>query len=226
MITKKYDYTALSRQNINGSRHYVTPTGEKLVSVTTILDRTKSEHEKQILIDWKNKVGEDEAHRIATTAAARGTKMHTFLEHYVLADRLLDANTGADEIQSRRMAQVIVDNAFQNIDEIWGSEISLYHTGLYAGSTDATGMWKGKPAIIDYKQSNKPKRREWLSNYFAQVASYAAAHNNMYNTKIQTGVILLCTQEFEYQEFVIEGDEFEYWTNHWWDRVAQYYGVQ
>jgi genome maintenance exonuclease 1 len=123
------------------------------------------------------------------------------------------------------MARTIIENAFRHIDESWGVEVSLYYPELYAGTTDHAGVWKGKPAIMDFKQSNKLKKKEWISDYFLQLCSYSEAHNELFNTEIKTGVILLCTQDFQYQEFVIEEDEFEFWKNKWYDRVAQYYGV-
>lgn len=223
MFTLRYDYQELSRETRNGTRHYVTPSGEKLASVTTILDKTKSEESKKALMEWKKRVGTEEAQRITTAAAARGTKMHTFLEHYVLADNLLDPGNDNNQIHSHKMAEVIVKNAFHNINEIWGSEVSLYYPQLYAGSTDLVGVWKGKPAIIDFKQSNKSKRKEWISDYFCQLSAYSQAHDELYKTKIETGVVLMCTQDLEYQEFVIEGDEFRHWSNEWWKRVERYY---
>ena len=77
------------------------------------------------------------------------------------------------------------------MEEIWGSEITLYYPGLYAGATDLCGIYEGRESIIDFKQSNKPKRREWIEDYFVQLAAYAMAHNHVYDTKIQSGVILM-----------------------------------
>ena len=107
--------------------------------------------------------------------------------------------------------------------EFWGSEISLWYPGLYAGSTDLVGVWKGEPAIIDFKQANRLKTPEVVLNYKTQLTAYALAHNEIYNTNIRTGVILICTGDLEYQEFVVEGDEFDEFTNKWLDRVESYY---
>lgn len=225
MITNKYDYTICSREYLKGERKYVTPDGSKLSSVTTILNATKTQEQKQALIDWKKRVGEVKAQEITTEAAGRGTRMHTFLENYIKNDELKNPGTNPFSIQSHKMAQLIIDNAFPNINESWGVEVSLYYPELYAGTTDYSGVWKGKPAIMDFKQSNKPKIKEWIGDYFMQTAAYSAAHNEIYGTDINTGVVLICTADYQYQEFVIEDDEFEYWTNQWYDRVAQYYNV-
>ena len=131
-------------------------------------------------------------------------------------------------------AQVILEGLC-NVDEFWGSEVPVYYSGLYAGTTDCVGVWKGAPAILDFKQSNKVKKREHIGDYFIQLAAYAAAHNNTHGTEINTGVILMAVQprlledqtysKPEYLEFVIEGDEFKYWTEEWMKRVEMYYLV-
>lgn len=225
MITNKYNYTTYIRESVNNERKYVTPDGGKLPSVTTILNATKSQEQKQALIDWKKRVGEVKAQEISTTAASRGTRMHSFLEHFIKNDELKNPGTNPFSIQSHKMAQLIIDNAFPNINESWGVEVSLYYPELYAGTADYIGSWKGNPAIIDFKQSNKPKIKSWIGDYFLQVCAYSESHNEIYKTDINTGVVLICTADYQYQEFVIEGDEFEYWTNEWYNRVAQYYNV-
>ena len=223
MITKIYDYKIRTRDEKSKLAEYLTPSGNRIPSVSAILEKTKSEEAKQALFEWKKRVGEEEAQRISTESAARGTKMHSYLEHYIFADRLLNPGNDSNQIHSNKMAKVIIDNAFPNITEIWGSEVDLYYPKLYNGMTDIVGKWKGKPAIIDFKQSNKTKRKDWISDYFCQTASYAAAHNEVYKSNIQTGVVLICTQDLEYQEFVIEGDEFNHWYNEWWNKVELYY---
>jgi len=223
MITRRHDYKELTRKTVNGSRHYCTPDGSRVSSVTTILDKTKSEESKKALFEWKQRVGAEAAQQITNEAASRGTKMHSFLEHYILADRLLDPGDDLNKIHSNKMAKVIIDNAFHNVNEIWGSEVSLYYPSLYAGTTDMVGIWNGKPAIMDFKQSNKLKQKDWISDYFCQLSAYALSHNELFKTKIETGVVLLCTQNLEYQEFVIEGDEFHHWANEWWNRVEKFY---
>ena len=229
MITTKYTYTKPSREEVNGVRHYLLPDGSKVPSVTTILDKTKPFEKVQALQNWRKRVGEQEAQRITTESAGRGTRMHKFLEDYVNDDVLKEAGTNPYSQQSRRMADSIVRQGLCNVSEYWGTEVPLFYSGLYAGTTDCLGIWKGKPAILDFKQTNKPKKREWIEDYFLQLSAYAAAHNNMHGTDIQTGVILMCSAPATiddapvYQEFVVEGAEFALWTNKWWDRVEEYY---
>lgn len=233
MIITRYDYAPMDRTTIDGKRHYCTPDGGKVPSVTTILDKTKSEESKQALQNWRKAIGEKKAQEITTEAANRGTRMHTYLEHYVKTDdmRPLPANIFAQP--AWYMAAEVILKGLVHADEYWGSEVPVYYSGLYAGTTDLVGVWKGKPAIMDFKQSNKVKKIEWIGDYFVQLAAYAAAHNNTHGTDINTGVILMCVQPKmqpdgilstpQYQEFVIEGDEFEFWHNEWMKRVELYY---
>jgi genome maintenance exonuclease 1 len=131
------------------------------------------------------------------------------------------------------MAAEVILKGLQNVDEYWGTEVPLYYSGLYAGTTDCVGVWKGRPAILDFKQSNKVKKREYISDYFLQLAAYAAAHNETHGTTIDTGVILMAVQpklledgsytQPEYLEFVVEPEEFAHWNNEWLKRVELYY---
>jgi genome maintenance exonuclease 1 len=225
MITKKFEYKQLTRATIDGSRKYLTPEGEQLVSVTTILDRTKSEESRNALANWRKAVGVAKAQEITTEAANRGTRMHKWLENYVLDETVKMPGTNPYSKQSWDMAQKIIENGLVHCTEFWGTEVPLYFSGLYAGTTDLVGAWKGKPAIMDFKQSNKVKQREWIDDYFVQLAAYALAHNEMHGTEIETGVVLMCTKDYQYLEFVIEGDEFKHYTDEWLKRVEQYYKV-
>lgn len=223
MLIKKFNYTPCDRESIDGKRHYVLPDGSKVPSVTTILDKTKSEESRLALSNWRKNVGAQKAQEITTEAAGRGTRMHKWLEDYVLCETVKLPGTNPYSKQSWDMAQQIITNGLVHCTEFWGSEVPLYFSGLYAGTTDLVGAWKGAPAIMDFKQSNKLKKKEWIDDYFVQLAAYALAHNEMHGTDIKTGVILMCTKDYIYQEFVIEGAEFEYWTEEWLKRVEQYY---
>lgn len=233
MITQKYNYTPCDRTTIDGKRHYCLPDGSKVPSVTTILDKTKPEEKKQALANWKKRVGEQQAQQITTEAANRGTRMHSYLENYVLSGEMKPLPTNPYAHPSWFMAAEVILQGLGNVDEFWGVEVPLYYSGLYAGTTDCLGVWKGKPAIMDFKQTNKPKKREWIEDYFLQLCAYAAAHNNMHGTNINQGVILMAAQPKllengdystpEYQEFIIEGDEFAHWNNEWLKRVELYY---
>jgi genome maintenance exonuclease 1 len=233
MITKRYDYTPLARETIDGKRHYCLPNGNRVPSVTTILDRTKPREDREALANWKRSVGEKRAQEITTEAANRGTRMHTYLESYVLSDEMRPLPSNPFAQPSWFMAAEIILQGLQHATEYWGTEVPVYYSGLYAGTTDLVGTWKGQSAIMDFKQSNKVKKREYITDYFLQLAAYAQAHNEMHGTAINTGVILMAVQPKlledqtyttpQYMEFVIEGDEFEYWTNEWTKRVELYY---
>ena len=229
MIIKKYDYTAISRTTIDGKRHYCLPNGDKVPSVTTILDKTKPEEAKQKLQEWKNRVGVERAQAITTEAANRGTRMHAYLESFILQDDMKPLPTNPYAHPSWFMAAEVILKGLCHVDEFWGSEVPVYYSGLYAGTTDCVGVWKGKPAIMDFKQTNRPKKREWIDDYFIQLAAYAEAHNDTHGTNISDGVILMCAQPKlledgtystpEYQEFTIEGTEFAHWREEWLKRV-------
>jgi genome maintenance exonuclease 1 len=169
-------------------------------------------------------VGEKRAQEITTEAASRGTRMHKWLEDYVKNNRDMgQPGTNPNSQQSHKMANVIVENGLRNVDEMWGIEVPLYVSGLYAGTTDACGIYNGQPSIIDYKQTNKPKRTEWIEDYFLQLCAYAVAHNETYGTDIKQGVVLMCSQNYEFQTWVVQGAEWETWKNRWFDRIEQYY---
>lgn len=223
LLIPKFEYKPVVREQVEGKRLYATPGGNKVPSVTTILDKTKSAESRMALANWRRAVGEKKAQDITTEAANRGTRMHKYLEDYVTNGVMNEPGTNPFSQQSNKMANIIREQGLINVDEFWGLEVPLYYEGLYAGTTDCVGQWKGKPAIIDYKQTNKPKKREYIDDYFVQLTAYAQAHNNMHGTDIRTGVILMCSKDFEYQEFVIELDEFDMWADRWWDRVSQYY---
>ena len=233
MITNKFNYAPISRTTVEGKRHYALPGGDKVPSVTTILDRTKSEESKAALQQWRKNVGEVRAQQIVTEAANRGTRMHAYLEQYALSDDMKPLPTNPFAHPSWFMAAEVILKGLCNVDEFWGVEVPVYYSGLYAGTTDCVGVWKKKPAIIDFKQSNNVKKREYISDYFIQLAAYAQAHNATHGTDINTGVIMMAVQPKElpdgsletpeYLEFVIEGDEFAYWTEEWTKRVELYY---
>ena len=233
MITQRYNYTPISRETVNGKRHYCLPNGKKVPSVTTILDKTKSPESREALANWKKRVGEQQAQQITTEAANRGTRMHSYLETYVMMDDLKPLPSNPFAHPSWFMAAEIILHGLGQVDEFWGVEVPVYYSGLYAGTTDCVGLWNGKPAIIDFKQSNKVKKREWIEDYFLQLAAYALAHDEMTGTEINQGVILMAVQPKlledqtyttpQYLEFVVADEEFAHWKNEWIKRVELYY---
>jgi genome maintenance exonuclease 1 len=235
LLTEKYQYTPINRQSVKGKRLYSCPDGSKVPSVTTILSATKPEEDKAALQAWRKAVGYDKAQQITTEAASRGTRMHKFLEDFVAQGFLNESGSNPYSQQSHKMAQHIIDHGLKNVNEVWGNEVALYYPELYAGTTDAVGLHKGEPAILDYKQSNKPKKREYIEDYYLQLAAYSIAHNKIHETNIQKGVVLMCVKppelkpwvwgEPQYQEFILEGSEFNKYVNKWWDRVDMYYSM-
>jgi genome maintenance exonuclease 1 len=234
LYNPKFNYQPIPRENVNGRRLYATPDGNRLPSVTTILDATKSEESKKALQNWRNRVGPEQAQQITTEAANRGTRMHTFLEHYVRDGVIKSRGSNPFSWASHAMAETVIQHGLKNVSEFWGIEVPLYFPQVYAGTTDGAGIHLNEEAILDYKQTNRPKKREWIDDYFVQLCAYAEAHNELHGTKIRKGVVLMCVKPQldeqmnmvkppEYQEFVLQGAEFEHYRTLWWKKVEQYY---
>lgn len=222
-IPNKFNYVSINRETINGERRYATPDGEKLPSVTTILSATAPKEKLEKLNEWRNRVGHKRAQEITTEAAGRGTRMHKWLEDYVKTGKIGTPGSNPYSIQSHKMAETIIYKGMSKCNEFWGTEVSLYFPKIYAGTTDLVGIHDGDEAIMDHKQTNKPKKREWIEDYFLQLAAYANAHNEVHGTKIRKGVIFMCSADNIYQEFIVEGSEFDHWSDQWFRRLEQYY---
>ena len=219
---KKFIYPKSQRSLIEGKRHYdISSTQTKLPSVTTIIGATQSEEKRQKLAEWKAREGAQRADRIRDIAALRGTAMHTFLEAYVRGTGHKDLTSIGKEAEP--MAQRIIEAGLGDLNEVWGSEVTLYYPGLYAGATDVVGIYNGRESIIDFKQTNKPKRREWIEDYFIQLGAYAMAHNYVYRTQIQSGIILMCSKDKLFQKFEVTDKEFVDYQHKFLKKVDQYY---
>jgi hypothetical protein len=223
LLQPRYQYKPLTRDESSGKRLYATPEGHKVPSVTTVLDKTKPAEAREALANWKKAVGEQKAQQITTEAASRGTRMHKYLEDYINGEVLKESVTNPYAQQSLDMARIVIAKGFPKVEEVWGSEVPLYFPELYAGTTDCVGIHDGDQSILDFKQTNKPKKLEWIGDYFLQLTAYALAHNEVHGTNIRKGVILMCSKDFEYQEFILEPKDFDYWTEEWCKRVSQYY---
>lgn len=234
MYNPKFNYQPIPRVTIEGRRYYATPDGKNLPSVTTILDRTKPEEKRQALNQWRARVGHERAQQITTEAANRGTRMHTYLEKYIKQGTIPARGSNPFSWPSHIMAEEIISKGLSKVTEFWGIEVPLYFPGAYAGTTDGAGIHLNDQSILDYKQTNRPKRREWIDDYFIQLAAYAEAHNELHGTQIKKGVVLMCVKpeldqqhniigQPQYQEFVLEGAEFEHFRQQWWKRLEQYY---
>ena len=218
---KKYTYSNLQRvTDRSGERHYSLD-GEKVPSVTTILDKTKSQKAKDSLNAWRERVGYSEASRISRESTLRGDKMHKYLEDALHGEQSLDFEIFNDE--EKKMSEVIINQGLnKKLDEIWGCETPLYYPNSHAGTTDLCGIYDNEESIIDFKSSTKIKKREWITDYFLQTCAYALAHNLQHDTNITQGVILMCTPNLEFQEFIIKDNEFLWYQKKFMERVDQY----
>ena len=217
----KYIYPKSTRSIVDGSRHY-SVNEERLPSVTTILKATESEEKKASLQAWKDRVGHKQAEIIKREASNRGTSMHDYIEKFLLGKLNLDLL--GDNTRERIMADQIIENGLRNkLDEIWGCEATLYYPGKYAGAADCIGVYEKRETIIDFKQSNKPKKDEWIEDYYLQCAAYALAHDTVYGSKISQAVILLCTKENLFQRFIIDGQRLKDYQNKFLEKVEQFY---
>jgi len=206
---------------VTRKRVYVTPDGDSVPSVTTILSATK---DMTHLNEWKNRVGHANANRIATEAAGVGTAMHNNLERFMVG---VERIPGSNPVHTKgnAMADKIIENALVHVDEVWGIEQSLWFPGMYSGTTDLVGVYKGRPAIMDFKQTNRPKKPEWVEDYYLQLTAYALAHNSVYNTNICEGHIFMCSRGNDpllpggeqYQHFELTPEKFEEYSVKWLD---------
>ena len=214
----KYNYIQGKQITDEESGHRIYDiVGYRLPSVTTILGRTKNQ---QFLKDWKAKVGEQEAERIKNLSSKRGTAMHKFLESHITGvgyDDLTEIGQAA-----KPMAEKIMEVGLTPVEEYYGSEVMLHYPGLYAGSTDLVCNHNGLDTIIDFKQSNRPKKEEWIDDYFLQIAAYAMAHDYVYKSTIRQGIIMICTPDLYYQEFKIQDNELRSWKHKFLKRLDMY----
>ena len=222
---KKFSYPKSTRSLVNGSRHYSLD-GSNLPSVTTILSATKSEEDKAAILAWKQRVGNAEAERIKKEASARGSSMHSYIEQFLHGK--LNQDLLEDDNRSKKMAEEIIDNGLNNkLTEVWGAEATVYFPGAkgYAGTADCLGVYEGRESILDFKQSNKPKKIEYIEDYFLQIGAYSLAHNTVYNSNITQGVVLMCTVDRLFQDFKIEGNKLIEYQNKFLERVEKFYNL-
>ena len=221
MIKKndKYTYVGSTRFMDHGTRNYDVA-GYRLPSVTSILGKTKDD---TFLKDWIARKGKTEAERIKNQSATRGTSMHKYLENYVLGKGYEDLTELGQE--TKRMAQKVIEVGLAPVSEYFGSEVTLYYPGLYAGSTDLVGIHNGKETVIDFKQANRPKKEEWIGDYKLQAGAYAMAHDYVHGSNIEQAVIMVCTPDLYYQEFKIDGTELRKAKHDFLRRLDQYHDM-
>lgn len=204
---------------VTRKRVYLTPDGEKTPSVTTILSATKDQTH---LIEWRKRVGEENAAQITKEAAGIGTAMHNNLERF-LAGLERQPGNNLVHVQANKMANVIIEQGLKDVNEVWAMEQSLYFPGLYSGTTDLVAVYKGNPSVCDYKQTNKPKKAEWVEDYFLQLMAYILAHNEVYGTDIREGHVFMCSRDLQYQQFDLTPDNFNKYQDMWLAKVEDYY---
>lgn len=219
-IRKLYQYESLTREDGEGGRKYVYG-DQRLPSVTTVLSATK---DKSKLDAWAERVGPANAERIKNDAATVGTHMHAVIER-MIAYRDLPRPTNWLMLKGYEMGYRLINTYFQNMQEIWGSEVALYYPEKYAGTTDLVCVYRDRPCIMDFKQSTKPKKREWIDDYFQQLGAYALAHDVVHGTNIDYGVILMANQDGTTVEFSTMGSEFQAHKYAWLRRVESYYAL-
>jgi genome maintenance exonuclease 1 len=220
-FVERFEYKPCKQINdpVTRKRVYLTPDGESLPSVTTILSATK---DMTALNEWKKRVGEQKAREITTEAAGVGTAMHNNLERFIAGLQRQPGNNPV-HVQANKMADVIIDKGLRDVNEVWAMEQSLYFPGLYSGTTDLVAVYKGNPSVCDYKQTNRPKKEEWVEDYKIQLVAYILAHNEIYGTNIREGHVFMCSRAFEYQQFDLWPDDFNKYQDMWLNKVEEYW---
>ena len=222
--SNKFNYPKSSRSLEDGYRKYLLG-DNKLPSVTTILSATKSEEEKAALANWKERVGHKEATRIKTEASTRGNNLHLYIENY-LRGRINDSFFESNELYKNMAKEIIEKGINGKLEEIYGMEETLYYPEQYAGTADLIGVYQGKSVVIDFKQANKIKKSAYIQDYFLQLGAYTLAHDVVHGTKMQAGIILLCTKDILFQEFKIEGAELEMYQNLFLGRLKKFHELK
>ncbi len=220
ILTPKYKYIRVPRSEDEGTRMYMPAGMGRLPSVTTILSRTKDQRSLQ---NWRQRVGNEQADAIMNLSSKRGTAMHKYIEAHILQKGYEDLTSLGQ--QAKSMATKIIENCFLPIKEYYGSEVTLYYPGLYAGTTDLICEHNGMETVADFKQSNSPKREDWIVDYKLQIAAYAMAHDYVYGSHIEQGVIMICTPDLYLQEFSFRGAEMRKYKHEFLVRLNEYYNI-
>ena len=224
LLKERFSYPSLKRTTAkNGSREYVGTSGKPVPSVTTILSKTG---DKSTLIEWRKRVGDKEADRISNESARLGTTVHDALEKYTLGEDWQIKGSNLVRKLAQQMAEKVIVNGLSQVDEMWGVEVPIMNEGLYAGTMDGVGLYKGVPSIIDFKTARAMKKREWITDYFLQGSAYALAHNQTFGTEISQIVIMMVDREANYESFICNGDDYTKHCDLWAQRVLDYYNSE
>jgi genome maintenance exonuclease 1 len=220
MIKNKYTYPILERVDTEIGRHYLDSTNKPVPSVTTVLSGTSKS--KDGLIQWRNRVGDEEADRVIKQSTDIGTAVHEAIEKFLNKESWNDFGDTSDQIMAKNISHKFVNDALDGITEIWGLEVGLILDNLYAGTADCVGLYKNVPTLIDFKTAKKIKKRDWIEDYFLQGCAYANAHNVMFETDIQQIVILMVDRNLIFQEYIVRPTEFSYLTRKWKNRLIEF----
>ena len=220
MIKNKYTYPILERVDTEIGRHYLDSTNKPVPSVTTVLSGTSKS--KDGLIQWRNRVGDEEADRVIKQSTDIGTAVHEAIEKFLNKESWNDFGDTSDQIMAKNISNKFVNDALDGITEIWGLEVGLILDNLYAGTADCVGLYKNVPTLIDFKTAKKIKKRDWIEDYFLQGCAYANAHNVMFETDIQQIVILMVDRNLIFQEYIVRPTEFSYLTRKWKNRLIEF----
>ena len=220
MIANLYQYPELTRVEKNNVRYYQDSLSNLAPSVTTILSAT-GDHSG---IDaWKRRVGPKTAKAVVDEATTIGTAVHLAIENYLYGKEWEQFTEDKMGMLAHQIAKRFICDCLGDIDEVWGLESGLVLDGLYAGTADCIGIFRGKPTIIDFKTAKKIKRKDWIEDYFLQGAAYANAHNVMYKTNIESIAILMVDRDLLFKEFLVNSKEFNSYTEKWKKRLIDYY---
>ncbi len=216
----KYSYPNLERVEENEMRFYKDSNNDLVPSVTTVLDATG---DKSGITQWRRKVGPAQADAIVQESTLIGSAVHEAIENYLLGKSWSNFTEDRNGFLAKSISSKFISSCLNGIDEVWGLESGLILDGLYAGTADCIGVYKGSPAIIDFKTAKKLKRKDWIEDYFLQCSAYANAHNVMFETSINDLVILMVDRDLLFKEFHIKKDEFSLYTDKWKKRLIKFH---
>ena len=219
-MINKFEYPKLERVDTDIGRHYLDSDNKPVPSVTTVLSGTSKS--KDGLIQWRNRVGDEEADRIIKQSTDIGTAVHEAIEKFLNKEDWDDFDNSSDQILAKSISNKFIKDALKGITEIWGLEVGLILDNLYAGTADCVGLYKDIPTLIDFKTAKKIKKRDWIEDYFLQGCAYANAHNVMFGTDIQQIVILMVDRNLIFQEYIVRPTEFSYLTRKWKNRLIEF----
>lgn len=219
----KFQYNTLEKVTLpDGERYYVDTDGNKVSSVTTILDMVAH---NPALDEWRERVGDEKADRACREGADLGSLVHNDLEKYILGE-VREIGSNVIRKLATKMANKVIEDGLFNVNEVWGIEKHLYINQLYAGTSDLICLHNWQPAIVDFKTSKKMKTKDMFPNYFEQCCAYAIAHNHLHGTDIKKAVIFMVDRDLKFKEFPIEGNEFYKYQDMWFKHLEMFHNLK